>query len=103
MVQTVHWTEVDDDLGLPASKATVFDVGAHFAADDFDRPVVEHARLVHMYDKHKGEWTVHFHTLVRKLGKHAPASARRGSIRTPAPIATLDAAGSHGCSAVSAL
>ena len=96
MVETVHWTEVDDDEGLPASKATVFDVGAHFDANDFDRTESWSTRAPGTYvpTNKKGEWTVHFHTLVRKLGKHAPAPVPAvAPIRTPAPIATLDAGG----------
>jgi dihydrofolate reductase/thymidylate synthase len=77
LVQTVHWTLVDEDRGL--DNATTFDVKHHFSAFDTVESWATDAPGVYVPTDEKATFPVRMQTLVR-----------RDSVPVVAPLATLD-------------
>ena len=68
LVQTIHWTEIDDDSHVAPEDSVCFDVSSHFNDSTFER--IESwstkTQVTHVSSNAKQNITVRFHTLVRR-------------------------------------
>lgn len=90
LVQTIHWTEIDEDAQVSHDDSVYFDVPSHFAST-FERleSWSTQTPVTHIPSNAKRDVTVRFHTLVRRAGTCAPAPVP-SKVLIRADVASMD-------------